>query len=158
MTVKCPKCNADNPDAQKFCGECATPLQISKDIDVTKTIEAPIEEYSRGSTFADRYKIIEKLGIGGMGAVYRVEDTNIGQAIALRLFKSDIASDKKTIERFPQRTEDHTDDLPQECVSDVRHGKLDILNPYETLSLDLRFLCCSPRFGQLTVKSLVPFL
>jgi len=100
MAVICPKCNADNPDAQKFCGECATPLQISKDIDVTKTIEAPIEEYSRGSTFADRYKIIEKLGIGGMGAVYRVEDTNIGQAIALRLFKSDIASDKKTIERF----------------------------------------------------------
>jgi serine/threonine-protein kinase len=35
-----------------------------------------------------------------MGAVYRVEDTNIGQDIALKLIKSDIASDKKTIERF----------------------------------------------------------
>jgi serine/threonine protein kinase len=35
-----------------------------------------------------------------MGAVYRVEDINIDQDIALKLIKSDIASDKKTIERF----------------------------------------------------------
>jgi serine/threonine protein kinase/tetratricopeptide (TPR) repeat protein len=35
-----------------------------------------------------------------MGAVYRVEDTNIGQDIALKLIKPDIASDKKSIERF----------------------------------------------------------
>lgn len=100
MAIKCPKCQTDNPDTQKFCGECATPLQPTQDIGVTKTIETPVEEYPRGSTFADRYKIIEKLGIGGMGAVYRVEDTNIGQDIALKLIKPDIASDKKTIERF----------------------------------------------------------
>ncbi|UCC41575.1 MAG: protein kinase [Candidatus Aminicenantes bacterium] len=98
--MKCPKCQFDNPDNQKFCRECASPLQISKDIGVTKTIETPVEEYPRGSTFADRYKIIEKLGQGGMGAVYRVEDTNIGQDIAVKFIKSDIASDKKTIERF----------------------------------------------------------
>jgi serine/threonine protein kinase/predicted Zn-dependent protease len=67
---------------------------------VTRTIETPVEEYPRGSTFAERYKIIEKLGTGGMGAVYRVEDTNIGQDIALKLIKPDIASDKRTIERF----------------------------------------------------------
>ena len=100
MTTQCPKCNADNPDTQSFCGVCGTQLGTPKDIGVTKTIETPVEEYPRGSTFADRYKIIEKLGTGGMGAVYRVEDTNIGQDIALKLIKSDIASDKKTIERF----------------------------------------------------------
>jgi serine/threonine protein kinase/Flp pilus assembly protein TadD len=100
VATQCPKCQSDNTDTAKFCSECATPLQPSKDIGVTKTIETPVEEYPRGSTFADRYKIIEKLGIGGMGAVYRVEDTNIGQDIALKLIKSDIASDKKTIERF----------------------------------------------------------
>ncbi len=100
MATQCPKCQSENPDTAKFCSECATPLQPSKDISVTKTLETPLEEYPRGSTFADRYKIFEKLGIGGMGAVYRVEDTNIGQDIALKLIKSDIASDKKTIERF----------------------------------------------------------
>ncbi len=100
MSNKCPKCQTDNPDTLKFCGECGTQLPSLKAIEVTKTIETPVEEYPRGSTFADRYKIIEKLGTGGMGAVYRVEDTNIDQDIALKLIKSDIASDKKTIERF----------------------------------------------------------
>ncbi|NOR11848.1 MAG: tetratricopeptide repeat protein, partial [Candidatus Aminicenantes bacterium] len=100
MATHCPKCNTENPDTASFCADCGTQLGPSKDIDVTKTIETPAEEYPRGSTFADRYKIIEKLGIGGMGAVYRVEDTNIGQDIALKLIKPDIASDKKTIERF----------------------------------------------------------
>ncbi|MGB6867637.1 MAG: protein kinase, partial [Candidatus Aminicenantaceae bacterium] len=100
MTTQCPKCQHENPDDTIYCGKCATPLHPSKDIGVTKTIETPVEEYPRGSTFAERYKIIEKLGIGGMGAVYRVEDTNIGQDIALKLIKSDIASDEKTIERF----------------------------------------------------------
>jgi len=35
-----------------------------------------------------------------MGTVYKVEDTKIGQDIALKLIKLEIASDKKTIERF----------------------------------------------------------
>jgi serine/threonine-protein kinase len=100
VATQCPKCQSENSDDSVYCGKCATPLQPSKDIGVTKTIETPVEEHPRGSTFADRYEIIEKLGIGGMGAVYRVEDTNIGQDIALKLIKSDIASDKKTIERF----------------------------------------------------------
>jgi len=100
--MKCPKCHLDNPDTVKFCGECGTNITSSDEVppSITKTIATPVEEYPRGSTFADRYKIIEKLGIGGMGAVYRVEDINIGQDIALKLIKSDIASDKKTIERF----------------------------------------------------------
>jgi hypothetical protein len=59
MGVKCPKCKADNPDTQKFCGECATLLQSSKDIEVTETLETPKEELTRGTTLANRYEIIE---------------------------------------------------------------------------------------------------
>ena len=100
MGIKCPKCNTDNPDTQKFCGECATPLQPSKEIPVTETLEKPTEELTRGTTFADRYEIIEELGKGGMGKVYRVEDKKIKGEIALKLIKPEIASDKKIIERF----------------------------------------------------------
>jgi TolB-like protein/predicted Ser/Thr protein kinase len=100
MTNKCPKCNSDNPDTLKFCGECGTQLPESKDIEVTETIEVPKEELTRGTTFAGRYEIIEELGKGGMGRVYRVEDTKLEQEIALKLIKPEIAKDKKTIERF----------------------------------------------------------
>ena len=98
--MKCPKCNTSNPETARFCLNCATPLPSYEDIDVTATIEAPKEELTTGSTFADRYQIIEELGKGGMGKVYKVHDTKIKEKIALKLIKPEIAKDKKTIERF----------------------------------------------------------
>ncbi len=100
MAIKCPKCQTDNPDTLKFCGECGTQLIPAGEPSVTKTIETPVEKLNRGTIFAGRYEIIEILGKGGMGTVYKVEDTKIGQDIALKLIRPEIASDKKTIERF----------------------------------------------------------
>ncbi len=100
MGIKCPKCQSNNPDTQKFCGECATPLPSPKEIPVTKTLETPTEKLTTGSTFAGRYQIIEELGKGGMGEVYKVLDKEVKAKIALKLIKPEIAADKKTIERF----------------------------------------------------------
>jgi len=97
---ECPKCQTNNPDESKFCMECATPLSGIKEAVHTKTLETPTEELKRGSLFAGRYEIIEELGKGGMGKVFRVEDTKIKQEIALKLIKPEIAADMKTIERF----------------------------------------------------------
>ncbi|UCG93730.1 MAG: zinc ribbon domain-containing protein [Candidatus Aerophobus sp.] len=67
MAVKCPKCQSDNPDTKKFCGECGTQLIPTEEISApTETLEAAKEELTTGSTFADRYQIIEELGKGGM--------------------------------------------------------------------------------------------
>ena len=100
MGIECHKCHFDNPDDTVYCGKCATPLPSSKEIPVTETLETPTEELTRGATFASRYEIIEELGKGGMGKVYRVEDKKIKEEVALKLIKPEIASDKKTIERF----------------------------------------------------------
>ncbi len=100
MAIKCPKCQTDNPDTLKFCGECGTQLPFSEDIGVTATMEAPREELTTGSTFAGRYQIIEELGKGGMGKVYKVHDTEIKEKVALKLIKPEISVNKKTIERF----------------------------------------------------------
>ncbi len=102
MATKCPKCQFENPDDTFYCGKCATPLPSSGGIDVsqTETLQAPIKELTTGSAFAGRYQIIEELGKGGMGRVYKVFDTDIKEKVALKLLKPEIASDKETIERF----------------------------------------------------------
>ena len=101
MTTQCPKCNSENTDTARFCSNCATPLQPSQDFPAqTRTIETPVQELTRGTLYANRYEIIEELGTGGMGKVYRVEDTKAQDEIALKLIKPEIAADKKTIDRF----------------------------------------------------------
>lgn len=102
MINKCPKCHHDNPDMARACEKCGTQLDLIDKIPVipTETLETPKEELSTGSTFAGRYRIIEELGKGGMGKVYKVQDTKINEKIALKLIKPEIAMDKKTIERF----------------------------------------------------------
>jgi serine/threonine protein kinase/Flp pilus assembly protein TadD len=99
--MKCNQCQHENPDDTLYCGKCGTQLPPPGEISApTKTIETPKEELTTGSTFADRYQIIEELGKGGMGKVYKVMDTKIKEKIALKLLKPEIASDNKTIERF----------------------------------------------------------
>jgi len=102
VTVKCPKCQAENPETKQFCADCGTQLPPPKDArpQVTETLQTPIKELTTGSTFAGRYQIIEELGKGGMGRVYKVFDTDIKEKVALKLLKPEIASDRETIERF----------------------------------------------------------
>jgi serine/threonine protein kinase/Flp pilus assembly protein TadD len=100
--MKCPKCHFDNSPDSKFCKECGTQIFLTKDIPVsyTETLQTPIHELRRGTVFAGRYEIIEELGKGGMGKVYRVEDKKINQEVALKLMKPEISLDTRTIERF----------------------------------------------------------
>ena len=102
MAIECPRCHFGNPEESKYCSRCATPLPVPEDISAipTKTIDVPELELTRGSIFAGRYEIIEDLGEGGMGKVYRVEDKKIHEEVALKLVRPEIAADKRTIERF----------------------------------------------------------
>ncbi|MCK4646214.1 MAG: protein kinase [Candidatus Aminicenantes bacterium] len=102
MAVKCPKCHTENTSDSQFCKKCATPFPSPEEIPAspTKTLETPKEEFTRGTTFASRYELIEELGKGGMGKVYRVFDKKIKEEVALKLLKPEISGDKKTIERF----------------------------------------------------------
>jgi serine/threonine protein kinase len=101
MTTKCPKCQTDNLDTQRFCGECGTLLRPSeKSSTGTQTMGAPAQRLGLGSLFAGRYQIIEELGKGGMGKLYRALDLKLHEEVALKVIKPEIASDRETIERF----------------------------------------------------------
>ena len=102
LPTKCPRCQTENPSDSKYCKECAAPLPSEEkpQVSPTKTFVTPVEEFVRGTTFADRYEIIEELGRGGMGTVYRVLDKKINEEVALKLLKPEVAADVKTIDRF----------------------------------------------------------
>jgi serine/threonine protein kinase len=94
--VICPKCQTENPTGSRFCHNCAGPLQES----ITKTVRSPTFEIARGDLFAGRYEIIEDLGQGGMGKVFKVYDRKINEVVALKLIRPEISVNEKAIERF----------------------------------------------------------
>jgi len=57
MGTKCPKCHFDNPDDTVYYGKCATLLPSSKEIPVTKTLETPKEELTKGTTFKSKFPL-----------------------------------------------------------------------------------------------------
>jgi tetratricopeptide (TPR) repeat protein len=101
-TVSCPLCHFDNQADTFFCGKCGAKLGIKEAPPYSKTITlmTPAPELQRGKLFAGRYEVIEELGRGGMGSVYRVEDKKVNEEIALKLINPEIAQDRKIIDRF----------------------------------------------------------
>jgi len=102
MITKCPKCGTNNPSDSKYCRECATSLISPEQMpdSHTQTLETPKERLPRGMTFANRYEIIEVLGKGGVGKVYKALDKEINEEVAIKFLKPEIAENEGTIERF----------------------------------------------------------
>ncbi len=102
MPQECPKCQFENPDNTNYCGKCATRLHSGEDeVGVrTATLDQLTMSLKTGSILANRYEIIERLGIGGMGWVYKAFDMEINEKVALKLIRPEIAANTQTIKRF----------------------------------------------------------
>jgi serine/threonine-protein kinase len=100
--MKCPRCHFDNTQENRFCSNCGTQLFPDSSVQETptRTLHSPRKRLKRGRVFGGRYEVIEELGEGGMGIVYKVFDRKIEDRVALKVLAPEIAGDEKTIERF----------------------------------------------------------
>jgi serine/threonine-protein kinase len=60
----------------------------------------PPSDLARGRLFAGRYEVMEELGAGGMGKVYKVFDNKIQEVVALKLVRPELVSRPQTLDRF----------------------------------------------------------
>jgi serine/threonine protein kinase len=94
--IVCPECRTENPADSRFCAHCAASLKEESG----RTVKAATFEIVRGDLFAERYEIIEPLGQGGMGKVFKAYDRKVGEVVALKLIRPEISVNDKAIERF----------------------------------------------------------
>jgi serine/threonine protein kinase/Flp pilus assembly protein TadD len=117
---ECPACAASNVDTALRCSNCRTPLPGSKSDETvgdgpredwtvadsvtpgTRATDAATDNLAPGTLLAGRYEIVQLLGRGGMGAVYKAKDKELDRFVALKLIRAELAGNPEVLRRFKQ--------------------------------------------------------
>lgn len=102
--IECPYCHIYNSKDSHFCQNCGSDLQqLEKTVSYPpslKITEKGFINFSPGDLFADRYLIIEEIGRGGMGIVYKAEDKVLDIDVALKVIHPLYSLSPPVVRRF----------------------------------------------------------
>jgi len=107
-TVQCPQCYSYVTEDSRFCHKCGYSLEeLQKTLTYTPPLEQLIVEtlqFDPGESFGPRYRIIEEIGRGGMGRVYKAEDKELNINVALKMIRPEYSSNPQLIQKFKEET------------------------------------------------------
>ncbi|NUM56119.1 MAG: protein kinase [Candidatus Hydrogenedentes bacterium] len=107
--IKCPVCEHTNDATRKDCMQCGAPLpkvRVHGSGPKPPSAPQPLGQSGGHSTFrkgqlvASRYTILDLVGKGGMGCIYRVHDNTLKEQVALKTLLPQYLRDKMVVERF----------------------------------------------------------
>lgn len=107
--IKCPQCAHLNDTTTTRCSRCETVLpnisiggaSVAKS--KKKSPRSPEAEdilFHRGQVVNNRYTVLDLIGRGGMGCIYKVHDNVLGEDLALKTLLPQFVTDKMVVERF----------------------------------------------------------
>ncbi len=135
-TIKCPKCQHENPPQESHCARCQTRLaapqgEASQDKtrdsgghggaasgrskgqekaarnsggapagDGSQASGQRLITFRKGQVVANRYTVLDLIGRGGMGVIYRVHDNVLNEEVALKTLLPQFVRDKMVVQRF----------------------------------------------------------
>ena len=108
VSSECPSCGEEVPGTSRYCGQCGSPVSRPSASSATMTFAASLASprspsqgrFAPGEVVAGRYQVIDLLGTGGMGEVYRANDLTLQQRVALKFFLPTHVADAPSLERL----------------------------------------------------------
>jgi len=91
MLRQCPQCQSPCEETHKFCPSCGFPVA---------KVAVQSDDPLVGRTLPGGYVILDLVGIGGMGRVYRAEQTNLGRTVAVKIIHPHLVGEENAAARF----------------------------------------------------------
>jgi len=101
--MKCPRCRSEVSSDSIFCHQCGCRLSAGRAENIdgyTRDFSVDPPFFSPGESVGERYRIIEEIGRGGMGRVYKAEDRELNTVVALKMIRPELMTDGRVIDRF----------------------------------------------------------
>jgi serine/threonine-protein kinase len=106
---ECPRCRASFDEPGRFCAECGADMsaapapEAESDASLPTAVDRRLSDSNRtwlGKVVDGRYRVLEVIGRGGMGVVYKVEHLRMGKIAAMKVLHRDLAQDPEIVQRF----------------------------------------------------------